>query len=328
MLSLTTTKASVTSRGLRYSYRYAAPQAGKPTLLLLHGFPSTSYDWRHQITFFAAKGYGIIAPDMLGYGGTDKPADPLAYRGSLMARDLVDILDAEEAERVIAIGHDWGASTTSYLEALHQDRFIGFANMAVGFMLCRGFKLEEVLPMYKQMFGQEMMGYWAFFNKDEAAGIMELKNLDSLYDLAYPKDIESFKTIIHPLGAADAFIGEGKRLAAGDFLTEEDREIFRETFTKNGLTGPLNWYKVACRDLQNSDGLDLSTDKIKIKKPVLYIGGEHEYAEMQRPELEKICEDLQFTVLNCHHWIQLELPEQVNETIDKWIEGKGLVAGA
>ncbi|TRM64516.1 Alpha/Beta hydrolase protein [Schizophyllum amplum] len=326
MLSFTTSKQFVTTRGLMYNYRYAPSQAGKPTLLLIHGFPSTSFDWRHQIAFFVAKGYGIVAPDMLGYGETEKPSDPLAYRGSLMARDLVDILDAEKAERVIAIGHDWGASTTSYLEAQHQDRFIGFTNMAAGFMLCRGFKLEEMLSMYKQMFGQDMMGYWAFFDKNEAAGITE-KNLDSLYDLAFPKDIEYFKTIIHPIGATDAFIGEGKRLTSADYLAEEDRELFRESFSKGGLTGPLNWYKVASRGLQDTDGLELSNDKVKITKPVLYIGGQQDCVckpEMQKPDMEKICEDLQFEVFDCDYWIQLALPDRVNATVEKWIEAKGL----
>ena len=81
--------------------------AGKPTLLFLHGFPSTSYGWRRQVEFFESKGFPVIVPDLLGYGGTDKPADAQFYKWGDMAGDVIDILDAEKVEKVIAIGHDW-----------------------------------------------------------------------------------------------------------------------------------------------------------------------------------------------------------------------------
>ena len=44
-----------------------------PLLLLAHGWPESWYSWRHQLTFFAEAGYRVVAPDMRGYGETDKP---------------------------------------------------------------------------------------------------------------------------------------------------------------------------------------------------------------------------------------------------------------
>ena len=78
-------------------------------MFFCHGFPGTARDWRYIVPFFKEKGYGIIAPDMIGYGGTDKPADPTQYVSSLVTRDLVDIMDAEHVDKAIAIGHDWYA---------------------------------------------------------------------------------------------------------------------------------------------------------------------------------------------------------------------------
>lgn len=100
-------KDITTTRGLRYHYYFSAARDAQPTLLFAHGFPSTSADWRHQAAFFSAKGFGVIVPDMLGYGGTAKPEDPAAYVSSLITKDLVDLLDAEKIDKVIAIGHDW-----------------------------------------------------------------------------------------------------------------------------------------------------------------------------------------------------------------------------
>jgi hypothetical protein len=103
-------KDVTTSRGLHYSYYFSAPNQGKPTVLLVHGFPSLAVDWHPQITHFKQLGYGLIVPDQLGYGGTDKPKESSAYVHSLLAKDMVDILDHEKAANVVAIGHDWCAS--------------------------------------------------------------------------------------------------------------------------------------------------------------------------------------------------------------------------
>lgn len=96
-----------TSRGLKYHYYFSQSQDDKPYLLFLHGFPSTSHDWRYQIDFFGSQGYGLVVPDMLGYGNTSKPTDPNDYKSSLLTQDLVEILDAENLGKVVAIGHDW-----------------------------------------------------------------------------------------------------------------------------------------------------------------------------------------------------------------------------
>src|SRR4051794_4685750 len=67
------------SRGYKYHYYFSAAAAGKPTLLLNHGFPSLAVDWYRQIVFFKKKGYGLVVPDQLGYGGTDRPEEPNVY---------------------------------------------------------------------------------------------------------------------------------------------------------------------------------------------------------------------------------------------------------
>ena len=100
-------KTLTTSRGVKYNYYSSPAQPGKHTILFCHGFPSTSVDWRYFVPFFKERGYGIVVPDLLGYGETDKPTDAAMYVSSKVCRDVVDILDKEGVEKAIAIGHDW-----------------------------------------------------------------------------------------------------------------------------------------------------------------------------------------------------------------------------
>lgn len=78
----------------------------KPYLLFIHGFPSTSFDLRHQIDYFVSRGYGIVAPDLLGFGGTDNPLDLEEFTLKRQVLDIGAILDCEGIDDVFAIGHD------------------------------------------------------------------------------------------------------------------------------------------------------------------------------------------------------------------------------
>lgn len=77
-----------------------------PPVVLLHGFPETSFAWRHQIPELA-KDFRVIAPDLRGYGETDKPA--AGYDKRNMAKDIHDLLEALKVSKIALVGHDRGA---------------------------------------------------------------------------------------------------------------------------------------------------------------------------------------------------------------------------
>ena len=93
--------------GTKYGYIKVEAKDGKPTLLFLHGYPSSSYHWHYQVKQCQDAGYGAIIPDLLGYGDTDKPKEYEAYDNTIMARHIMDVLDHEGLEKVVGIGHDW-----------------------------------------------------------------------------------------------------------------------------------------------------------------------------------------------------------------------------
>jgi len=94
---------TLTANDIRQHYLEAG---NGPPVVLLHGFPQTNFAWRFQIPALAEQ-YRVIAPDLRGYGETDKPAT--GYDKRTMARDLRELLRALGIDRIALVGHDRGA---------------------------------------------------------------------------------------------------------------------------------------------------------------------------------------------------------------------------
>src|SRR5581483_2962069 len=103
--------------------------AGRPAVLLLHGFPELAYSWRKVLPALAAAGYHAIAPDQRGYGRTagwdaDYDGDLASYSFMNLVRDAIGVLFAlghRTAEAVV--GHDFGASVAAYAALIRPDIF-------------------------------------------------------------------------------------------------------------------------------------------------------------------------------------------------------------
>ena len=88
---------------------HLAEQGEGPVVLLCHGFPELWYSWRHQLEGLAAAGFHAVAPDMRGYGQTDRPEAIDQYTLLHLVGDMVGLLDAIDQETAVIAGHDWGA---------------------------------------------------------------------------------------------------------------------------------------------------------------------------------------------------------------------------
>src|SRR6059058_2382714 len=85
-------------------------EAGEgPLVLLCHGWPESWYSWRHQLKALAAAGYHAVAPDMRGYGQTDKPEAVDQYSLFHLTGDMVGVVAALGETQAAIVGHDWGA---------------------------------------------------------------------------------------------------------------------------------------------------------------------------------------------------------------------------
>ena len=89
---------------------------GKGTpIIFVHGWPESFYSWRHQISTFSKLGYTVIAPDIRGYGDSEKPTNVFDYSMKKITADLIGILDYLGEKKAHIIGHDWVAPSCSLI---------------------------------------------------------------------------------------------------------------------------------------------------------------------------------------------------------------------
>ncbi|HEY6911958.1 MAG TPA: alpha/beta hydrolase [Myxococcales bacterium] len=93
-----------------------------PLVVLLHGFPECWVTWRNQLPALAAAGFRAVAPDMRGYGGSEKPRGVEQYRIEKLAQDAADLIPALGREQADLVGHDWGGAVAWRVAMWHPAR--------------------------------------------------------------------------------------------------------------------------------------------------------------------------------------------------------------
>ena len=104
---------------------------GQP-VLFLHGFPDSSKLWRNQVPALVGAGFRVIAPDLRGFGESDRPEGVEHYAISRSVADVLAVLDALEVERTHVVGHDWGAGLAWVLAAYVPERIDRLVVLSVG----------------------------------------------------------------------------------------------------------------------------------------------------------------------------------------------------
>ncbi|MEH6995597.1 alpha/beta hydrolase, partial [Neobacillus drentensis] len=166
-----------------------------PAVLLLHGFPDSSYVWRNQIPTLVNAGYRVIAPDLRGFGGSDKPQEVEAYNMQLLVGDVVGILKELQVERVRLVGHDWGAILGWVFTSFFPDLVEKFVPISVGapgvqsnldfdqwekswyvFM----FQAEDYAEKFLSMNNWEVFREWTRMHSEQEKQIFELSRPGAL----------------------------------------------------------------------------------------------------------------------------------------------------
>ncbi|KAF8978063.1 alpha/beta-hydrolase [Cyathus striatus] len=317
MQSVGTYKTILTSRNLTYGYFSSppSPSSTKPTLLFLHGYPSSSYDWEAQYVHFTGKGYGVLVPDMLGYGGTDKPLDVQLYKAAAIARDLVDILDKEGVEKVIVVSHDWGTLPASKLINLFPTRIL--ANIFISlsyFPPDPNFDVDALNAKIKDLTGESSFGYWEFFASDDAADvIIKHVSLDRL--ILLPRWTSTpilHRTDMAPKGKMREWL-EGDKMGPGyaSYMSPEDLEAHKARFLATGVQAPQKWYLGRVKKVDNEDDALIPLDKYTIPHPTLFVPTLQDYLclpEVGVAVMKQYAQSLSVKEIDATHWVMMERP--------------------
>jgi pimeloyl-ACP methyl ester carboxylesterase len=119
----------VEANGLNFS---VVDVGAGPGVLLLHGFPDSGYVWRNQVGVLVDAGFRVIAPDLRGFGESDKPEGVQAYAMGELLKDVRGILRVLGLPRIHVVGHDWGAALAWMLAITKPDRVDHLVAISVG----------------------------------------------------------------------------------------------------------------------------------------------------------------------------------------------------
>lgn len=318
---------TVATNGISLSVMKAgpAPRDARAALVFLHGFPDLAYGWKHQIVHFAERGYAVIAPDLRGYGGSDKPLERDAYGIETITADITGLLDHYGIETAIVIGHDWGALIGWSLPFLIPERLKAVANLNVPF-IPRGTLPPSVL--FRGAFGEKM--YIVRFQEEgPSEAVLERDVERSMrFFLRRPKpksNIGGGAFSTPDLDLIGWLEGPEEKWPGVPLLDESALAIYVAAFKAGGFTAPLHYYRSMDANWQTMarfqpegyppeplslPALMITAGLDGVCPPRLADGMERFFSDYRRVDIP-----------DSGHWTQQEKPETVNAALGDWIEG-------
>jgi pimeloyl-ACP methyl ester carboxylesterase len=305
---------TVDANGIKIHY---AEAGSGPLVILCHGWPESWYSWRHQLVALAEAGYRAVAPDMRGYGQTDRPEEVEKYTMLHLVGDMVALLDALGGGQAVIAGHDWGAPVAWTSAQLRPDRFRAVIGLSVPFRPRGGSRPTSMMPqtddaLFYQLYFQPEGQAEAEFERDPAATLRTL-----LYSSSGDAPPRSADAPIGMVSRKGGFLaGRAPPAPLPPWLSEADIAYYAGEFTRAGFRGGLNWY----RNIDRSWELMAPFAGLQVKVPALYVAGDRDIV-VAFPGMDKLIPNLSMFVPNlrktimlpgCGHWTQQERAPEVN----------------
>ena len=268
--------------------RLAVTEAGEgEPVILLHGFPELAHSWRHQLPALAAAGFHAVAPDLRGYGQSDRPAAVDAYLAPKLVGDIVGLSGALGHESAHIVGHDWGGSLAWGLAGARPElvRSLTILNAPQGPVSAR---------MRREDPDQRAKSWYMFLF--QFAGVAEA--------WLSADDFANLRSFVFDTAAP------------GTFPPEEQR-VFIDALSRDGaLTAALNYYRA---NMPPASILREPPPPADITVPTLIIWGEADTnmgIELLERSADCVSGPLRVERLpGVSHWVQQEAPEDVNRLL-------------
>lgn len=267
-------------------YHVGEQGSGDKVVLLLHGMPDTSSTWDKQIPALVKAGYRVLAPDMLGYGETEKPADPKRYALENIVGDMVALLDMLDLKQVdMVVGHDWGAGASWELVLNFPERFRRHVTLSVGH--------PDMMLTLDSM--ADVKESWYMYLNAQA----DTAQLYAANDGAF------LKKIIMP-------------------THPEIEEVWSRMKVPEAMIGMLNWDRgnpMASLYLAVANN---TAAPRKCTVPTLGMwstGDTYLWESQMKDSSQLMAADWRYVkVENASHWLMLDQPQQVNAALLEWLQ--------
>jgi len=253
----------------------AGPASGEP-IILLHGFPETSRQWRHQLEALGAAGYRAVAPDQRGYSPDARPDDVDAYSIEHLVGDVLGVADSLSFDTFHLAGHDWGGAVAWQIAGRHPERVRTLTVLSTPHPAAMGRSIADGEQ-------REKSSYMLMFRKE---------------------------------GSEDRFLENESQLLQAMYLSsgmpEESAAEYLPLFSdRDRLCAALNWYRAA--DIRLVEGMGpitmptlyvWSTDDVALGREAAEWTAGHVAGPYRFEVLEGVS-----------HWISEEAPEQLNRML-------------
>lgn len=303
-------------------HRVRLLSAGKGTrvVLLCHGFPGLAFGFRHQLRALADAGFLAVAPDMLGYGGTDAPLEASAYAEPSVTAFLIGILDVLGVESAIVVGHDFGAPSAWNLALAAPSRVAGLA------LLSAPYEPRRARERPTETFARLSQSHFLHLHYFQQPGVAE-RELDAQPGVFLQR-------LYWALSGGFRYLDVWKHPSAGrgyldvlpeapplpwPWLARDDFDVIHRTFARTGFRGGLSWYRAM--DLDWLAQAEKPEGRV-LPMPLLFLAGARDpVVEMRGPSALARMQSHAADVRGVHliegagHWVQSEAADEVSRRL-------------
>ncbi len=297
----------------------ALAEGSGPLVMLLHGFPGSSFSWRHQLPALARAGYRTVALDLRGYGASDRPDG--GYTAEIIEQDLLGVLDHLEVERAVLVGQDFGSRYAWNLARHHPER----VRAVIGTVPFADLSAEQrPTEMWQALAGQHFLhlDYFQEVGRAERdlGGANAREFLRRLLWALSAKG-EYFKVFGHDSSVSylDA-LPEAPALPWG-WLDQAEFDTMLAGFRTGGagreFAGGFGAYRAADADW----AFEEKWRGVQISAPAMLLIGEHDPVRKFTQIDPSLFADLREVIVpDAGHHVQQEQPESVNRALESFLE--------
>ncbi len=328
-----------------------AGEAGRPPVLLLHGFPELAYSWRKVMPALANAGYHVIAPDQRGYGLTtgwdaNYDGDLSKFRFLNLLRDTLGLLNVLGIRRTPLAGHDFGAGAAAHFALIRPDIFTAVALMSAPYAGPPSLTPKPAVDIDADLaaLARPRKHYHRYYSTQPAnddmwhapQGVHDFLRAYFHYKSAdWPDNrphrlsgwtadelarLPTYYVMDLDKTMAETVTPEmpaPDAVAACKWLPDDELQVYSDSFQCTGFQGGLNWYRCRFVDAFIREQEVFAGRTIDV--PAMFVSGKSDWGVYQTPgALEametRVCTDYRGTHLidGAGHWVQQEQPDAVN----------------